>query len=135
MSWDEPYTPVNHSVISYYIRVTDTYQAWISLLYDQLDPDTRSVRVTQMDPDSCSNLTMEVWAENTFGNGTAGEINGAFPASRLGCHCLHYQITACVVSCTHAQLLGYSKHELMLTFLAGASHADQTTQEPLDLPA
>ena len=83
VSWDEPHTPVNHSVTSYYIMVTDTYQLPIQLLYEQLDPDIRSINVTQEDPNSCSNLTMQVWAENSLGNGSIGETYGAFPAGKL----------------------------------------------------
>lgn len=89
VSWDEPHTPVNYPVTSYYIEVTDIYQIWTPLLYGQLHPDTRSMNITQVEPNSCTNLVVEVWAENNIGNGTVGVIYGAFPASKLTLfHCL-----------------------------------------------
>ena len=84
--WEEPFTTEGFPITSYYLRVVDGNQTNETALTDiALSADTFSFNVTRMvlNSSSCTNLTFQLWAENSVANSSIGVTYGTFPSGKL----------------------------------------------------
>lgn len=81
MYWEEPFTVTGFPVDKYFLRIVDTNETREELFTEtELNADALSFNITQpVAISSCTNLTFELWAQNSVGNSTPGVTYGAFP--------------------------------------------------------